>query len=292
MTISEPTLEPRARDGLTVPPALEVEPSAFGDDLHRFVTLTYVLARTDFKLRYFGSSLGYLWSLIRPLLFFGVMYVVFTQIFHAGHGVKGYAAYLLNAIVTWTFFTETTTGCVQCMVQREGLLRKMRFPRLAIPLAVCLTALFNFCLNFVTVLVFAAIDGVTPRIGWLEMPVLMVLWTMLAVGLGMILSVLYVRFRDMQPIWEVVTQVLFYAPPIILPVTLYPASIQRIAMISPIATLLTQMRHTFVDPTAPSAATEIGGAIRLLIPIGIIVAVFFFGLWFLRREAPNIAEQL
>jgi ABC-2 type transport system permease protein len=269
-----------------------VEPSAFGDDLSRFATLTYTLAKTDFKLRYFGSSLGYLWSLIRPLLFFGVMYVVFTQFFHAGHGIKGYAAYLLNAIVTWTYFTETTSGCVQCLVQREGLLRKMRFPRLTIPLAVCLTALFNFCLNFVVVIVFAFVDGVTPRVGWLEMPVLLTLWTMLAVGAGMILSVLYVRFRDMQPIWEVLMQVLFYAPPIIIPVTRYPASVHKIAMLSPITTLLTQMRHTFVDPSAPSAASEIGGAFRLLIPIGIIVVVFVFGLWFFRREAPNIAEQL
>jgi ABC-2 type transport system permease protein len=292
LTISESTLEPAAFDRLTVRPALEVEPSAFGDDLHRFVTLTYVLAKTDFKLRYFGSSLGYLWSLIRPLLFFGVMYVVFTQVFHAGQGIKGYPVYLLNAIVTWTYFTETTSGCVQCMVQREGLLRKMRFPRLAIPLAMCLTSLFNFCLNFVTVVVFAAIDGIAPRISWLEMPVLIVLWTMLAVGSGMILSVLYVRFRDMQPIWEVLTQVLFYASPIIYPVTEYPASVQRIAMGSPIATLLTQMRHIFVDSGAPSAAVEIGGAIRLLIPLGIVVFIFVFGLWFFRREAPNIAEQL
>jgi ABC-2 type transport system permease protein len=292
LTVSEPTLEPRALDDLTVRPALEVEPSAFGDDFHRFVTLTYVLAKTDFKLRYFGSSLGYLWSLMRPLLFFGVMYVVFTQVFHAGAGTRGYAAYLLNAIVTWTYFMETTTGCVQCMVQREGLLRKMRFPRLAIPLAVCLTALFNFCLNFVTVVVFAALDGVTPRIGWIEMPILIVLWTILAVGVGMILSVLFVRFRDMQPIWEVLTQMLFYASPIIYVVTKYPASIQRLAMVSPIATLLTQMRHAFVDPSAPSAAAEIGGTIRLLIPLGIILAIFLFGLWFFRREAPNIAERL
>jgi ABC-2 type transport system permease protein len=279
-------------DGLGLPPATEVEPSAFGDDLHRFVTLTYTLARTDFKLRYFGSSLGYLWSLIRPLLFFGVMYVVFTQVFHAGRGIRGYPVYLLNAIVTWTYFVETTSGCVQSMVAREGLLRKMRFPRLVIPLAICLTSLFNFCLNFVTVLVFAAIDGVTPGVGWLEMPVLMVLWTLLAVGIGMILSVLFVRFRDMQPIWEVLTQVLFYASPIIYVVSKYPASVQKIAMCSPIAALLTQMRHIFVDPAAPSAAAEIGGAIRLLIPLGIIVLIFLFGLWFFRREAPNIAEQL
>lgn len=292
MTLTEFPSQPRSLSELVLPPATEVEPSAFGEDLNRFVTLTYTLAKTDFKLRYFGSSLGYVWSLLRPLLFFGVMYVVFTQVFHAGQGIKGYPVYLLNAIVTWTYFTETTSGCVQSMVAREGLLRKMRFPRLVIPLAVCLTSLFNFCLNFVVVLVFAAISGVTPRVSWLEMPLLIALWTLLAVGAGMILSVLFVRFRDMQPIWDVFLQVMFYASPIIYVVTKYPASIQRIAMGSPFAALLTQMRHIFVDPTAPSAATEIGGAIRLLVPLGIILVVFLFGLWFFRREAPTIAEQL
>lgn len=273
-------------------PAVEVSPSAFGEDLHRFLTLTYTLATTDFKLRYFNSYLGYVWSLIRPLLFFGVMYVVFTQVFHAGRGIKGYPVYLLGSIVTWTYFTETTSGCVQSMVVREGLLRKMRFPRLVIPVAVCVTSLFNFSLNFVVVLLFAAISGITPTVGWLWMPVLIFLWTVMAVGCGMTLSVLFVRFRDVQPIWDVLVQVLFYGSPIIYVVSKYPASLQRFAMLSPIATLLTQMRHAFVDPSAPTAATEIGGAIRLLIPLCIILFLFIFGLWFFKREAPNVAEKL
>lgn len=296
MSITEPTdaslSELSVQPATEVPPATEVSPSAFGEDLERFLTLTFTLAATDFKLRYFGSALGYLWTLVRPLLFFGVTYVVFTEIFHSGKGIKGYAAYLLCGIVTWTFFTETTSGCVQCMVSREGLLRKMRFPRLVIPLGVCLTALFNFSLNFIAVLVFAAADGVTPRVGWLEMPILMALWTVMAIGVGMCLSVLYVRFRDIQPIWEVVIQALFYISAIIIPVTEYPAKVQGIAMCSPIVALLTQMRHCFVDPAAPTAAAEIGGAPRLLIPLALIVLVFAFGLWFFKREAPDVAEHL
>ena len=115
-------------------------PSAFGEDLRRFVNLTVMLAATDFKLRYFGSVLGYLWSLVKPLLYFGVLYVVFTVILHVGEGVPHYAVYLLTAIMLWNFFLETTNGAVPCLVAREGLLRKIRFPRLAIPLAVSLTA--------------------------------------------------------------------------------------------------------------------------------------------------------
>ena len=195
--------------------ARNVAPSALGDDARRFFHLTLTLAKTDFKLRYFGSALGYAWSLVRPLLFFAVLYVVFTQIFHAGKGVPHYPVYLLTSIMLWTFFLETTSGSVQCLLVREGMLRKMRFPRLVIPLSVGLTAMFNLAINFVVVFGFALATGVEPRWGWLELPVLVALMATLAIGVGMLLSVLYVRFRDIQPIWDVVSQILFYASPII-----------------------------------------------------------------------------
>jgi ABC-2 type transport system permease protein len=266
-------------------------PSAFGDDLRRFVNLTLTLAITDFKLRYFGSVLGYLWSLVKPLLYFGVLYVVFTIILHIGQGVPHYAVYLLTAIMLWNFFVETTNGAVPCLVAREGLLRKIRFPRLAIPLAVSLTALFTLATNFVVVLAFAIAEGITPRLSWLELPGLIVLLAILAVGTGMLLSALYVRFRDIAPIWEVVTQVLFYGSPIIYIADKYKSAV-RVALCNPLAAILTQVRHAFIDPHTHSAAVYIGGAVRLLIPLGIIVLVFALGLWFFNREAPLIAERL
>jgi ABC-2 type transport system permease protein len=272
-----------------------VAPSAFGDDLRRFANLTFTLATTDFKLRYFGSVLGYLWSLVRPLLFFAVLFVVFTKAFHAGAGIPHYAVYLLTSIMLWTFFIETTAGSVQCLLTREGLLRKMRFPRLVIPLSVGLTAMFNLGINFIVVFVFALATGVTPRVSWLELVPLVLLLSTLAVGVGMLLSVLYVRFRDVQPIWDVVTQVLFYASPIIYTAAKYrevSVKTEHLAMINPIAAILTQMHQAFVDPNAPGAAAAIGGTARLLLPLGIIVGVFALGLWFFNREAPRIAENL
>jgi ABC-2 type transport system permease protein len=269
-----------------------VAPSAFGDDARRFLHLTLMLARTDFKLRYFGSALGYVWSLVRPLLFFGVLYVVFTQVFKAGRGVPHYPLYLLTAIVMWTFFLETTSGSVQCLLYREGLLRKMRFPRLVIPLSVAVTALFNLGMNFIVVVIFAAATGVYPRLSWLEMPVLIALLALLAVGIGMLLSVLYVRFRDIQPIWDVTAQILFYASPIIYTAKTYPASVVRIAMLNPIAMIMTQMHKAFIDPSAHSAARVAGGAPRLLIPLAIIAAAVVLGTRVFTREAPRIAENL
>ena len=276
---------------LPVEVSTNVSPSAFGDDIRRFVNLTLTLATTDFKLRYFGSALGYLWSLMRPLMFFGVLYVVFTQVFGLGKGIPHYPVYLLTSIVMWTFFLESTSGCVQCLIAREGLLRKMRFPRLVIPLGVCLTAAFNMTMNFIAVLVFALVGGVEPTLGWLEMPVLLALWMILTVGTGMLLSVLYVRFRDIQPIWDVVSQILFYASPIIYPAMRY-GHLLRVALCSPLAAILTQMMHVFINPQMGSAAREIGGTVRLLIPLGIIAIVFALGLWLFNREAPRIAENL
>jgi ABC-2 type transport system permease protein len=270
-------------------------PSALGSDIRRFVNLTVTLAATEFKLRYFGSVLGYFWSLMKPVLFFGVLYVVWSVVFKLGKGVPHYPAYLLTAVMLWTFFVEATSNSVQCLLAREGLLRKMRFPRLVIPLSVALVALFNLGMNFIAVFAFAVVSGVQARLSWLELPVLIVLLAILAVGAGMLLSVLYVRFRDIQPIWEVVAQILFYGSPVIW--TAYVMAkehlhLLRFAMCNPIAAILTQMGHAFVDPRLGSASFYIGGAVRLLVPLGIIGLVFVIGLWFFRREAPRIAENI
>lgn len=270
-------------------------PAAIEDDARRFLNLTLTLARTDFKIRYYGSALGYLWSLMRPLMFFGVLYVVFVQVLHMGKGVPHFGVYLLTAIVMWNFFIETTSAAVISLVAREGLLRKMRFPRLVIPLSVSLTALFNLATNLVAVLIFALINGVWPRWSWLEMPVLVLLLAILATGVGMLLSALYVRFRDIQPIWDVTSQALFYASPILYLVSTFK-QYERLAMSNPIAAIMTQMRSAWIggDATHPaySAARAIGGAGRLAIPLGIIFGVFALGWWVFNREAPRIAEHL
>jgi ABC-2 type transport system permease protein len=278
-------------------------PAAIEDDARRFFSLTFTLATTDFKLRYFGSALGYLWSLVRPFLFFGILYVVFTQVFSLGKGVPHYPVYLLTSIILWTFFLETTTNNVQSLLAREGLLRKMRFPRLVIPLSVSLTAMFNLGMNMIAVIVFALANGVYPKWSWLEMPVLILLIAVLAIGVGMLLSALYVRYRDIQPIWDVVSQALFYASPIIYPAIRYKGFI-HVAMINPIASILTQMHAIWIGSSTIvvnghqviykplDAAQAIGGTVRLLIPLGIIFGIFALGLWVFNREAPRIAENL
>jgi ABC-2 type transport system permease protein len=277
-------------------------PSAFGSDLRRFVELTLTLARTDFKLRYFGSALGYLWQLMRPLLFFGVIYIFFTQILNISKGVPHYGVYLLTGIVLWTFFGEATGNAVSSLVSREALLRKVRFPRLAIPLAITMTSVFNLAMNSIAVIVFALANGVTPTLSWLWMIPIALGFVTIALGVGMLLSALYVRFRDMQPIWEVVLQMLFYASPIMYPAFDY-AHFEHLAMLNPFALMLTQMGHSFVHPHSyylhhvlqvpmRSGYAAAGGLRNTLISLAVIPCVFALGLWFFSREAPYFAENL
>jgi ABC-2 type transport system permease protein len=268
-------------------------PSALGGDLRRALSLTWMLAVTDFKLRYFGSVLGYLWTLMRPLMLFGVLYFVFTKVFTIGEEVEHYPVYLLTSIVLFTYFSETTGGGVQSLMTRENLLRKMHFPRIAIPISVSLSALFNLGLNLLAVLVFAIASGVEPRLSWLQFPLLVLALTVLAIGFAMLLSVLYVRFRDIQPIWDVVLQITFYASPVLYVIGMLPDAIQReMLAANPLAVILTQMRHAVLDPSAPTAAEMMGADLRLLIPLASIVLVFCLGLWMFTREAPRIAENL
>jgi ABC-2 type transport system permease protein len=268
-------------------------PSALGGDWRRFLNLTWTLAVTEFKLRFFGSVLGYLWQLMRPLMLFGVLYLVFTEFVRIGQGVPHFPVVLLLGIVLFTFFAEGTGGAVSSLVDRENMVRKIHFPRMVIPLAVVLTAYFNLLLNLIAVAIFAVASGVEPRLAWLEFPLLLLVLGIWSVGLSMLLSALFVRFRDVKPIWEVVVQALFYASPVIYPIEEIPnPKWGEIVMCNPLATILEQTRHAVIDPGAPSALEAIGPDGRILIPIVLIVLSVALGFWLFNREAPRIAEQL
>jgi ABC-2 type transport system permease protein len=268
-------------------------PSAYTGDLGRFVALTVHLAAMEFKLRFFGSALGYLWQLIRPLMLFGVLYLVFTEFVRLNEGVRYFPAVLLSAIVLFTFFADATTGSVTAVLDRENLVRKIEFPRLVVPCAVVTTAFFNFAANLLAVLVFVLATGVDPRPEWLLALPLIVALVVLTLGVAMLLSALYPRYRDVKPIWEVVVQVIFYGSPILYAIEVVPdETFRQLIMLSPIASIIESWRHWVIDPSAPTAADAIGGTELLLIPAAIVIAVFARGLWVFARQAPRLAEEL
>jgi ABC-2 type transport system permease protein len=268
-------------------------PSALGGDTKRFWTLAWTLAALEFRLKFFGSVLGYFWQLMRPLLLFSVLYVVFTEFVKIGDGVEHYPAVLLMGIVMHTFFSESTQSSVTSVLARENLVRKIHFPRLVIPAAVVITAGLNFLLNFAAVIVFFVIQGVEVRPSWVELIPLMAFLAALSTGIAMALSALYVRYRDVGPIWDVVIPISFYGTPILYPLETIPSrTAQELLMLNPLAVVVQQARHALIDPGAMSAAEAIGGAPRLLIPLGIVVAVCAIGYTIFSRSAPHIAEEL
>lgn len=268
-------------------------PSALGGDPRRFWQLTWTLAYLEFRLKFFGSVLGYFWQLMKPLMLFGVLYVVFTQFVRIGGGVKDYPAVLLLGIVLYTFFAEVTGASVGSVMNRENLVRKIHFPRMVIPLSVVITSTLNYALNFVAVLVFLLAQGIEVRWSWLQIVPLFALLALLCTGIAMLLSALFVRYRDIGPIWDVMTPAIFYGTPILYPLeSIDNPTIERLIMCNPLAVIVQQARHALIDPGAPSAAEAIGGAPFLLIPLGILVGIVLLGFRVFDRSAPSIAERL
>jgi ABC-2 type transport system permease protein len=268
-------------------------PDALGDDARRFANLTWTLASTDFRLKFFGSALGYLWQLMRPLLLFGIIYVVFAEFVKLGEDVRFLPVVMLSGIILFTFYGEATGGAVTSVQDREPLLRKIRFPRLVIPTATVLTAIFNLALNLVVVLVFMLVSGVEPHGSWIQAPLLVAVLIAFSQGLAMLLSALYVRYRDVRPIWDVVLQMTFYATPLLYPIeTVTNETAQKLIMLNPLAAIVQQFRHAVIDPSAPSTVDVLGGYGLLLIPVAIGVVAVAAGFLVFRRDAPTMAENL
>jgi ABC-2 type transport system permease protein len=268
-------------------------PSALGGGWRRFMELLYLIAITEFKKTYFGTVLGYLWSLARPLMLFAVLVTVFTQVFHIAK-VPYYPVYLLMNIVLFGFFQEATTIAVGSVVGQESVVRKTQFPRLVIPLAVVLTSVFNLMLNLIVVAIFILAWGVTPTWTWLLFPVILVLLIVLTTAVSMIVSSLYPRYRDIAIIWTVFSTALFYATPILYAVSNVSAhpALHRLILLNPLAPIFELSRKWIIQPSAPGPAAAAGGYSQLIAPALIYLAICVFAVWIFRREAPRIAEAL
>jgi ABC-type polysaccharide/polyol phosphate transport system ATPase subunit/ABC-type polysaccharide/polyol phosphate export permease len=282
-------------------PAALVEPEAFPTTpasttpsvgWKHFLYVTATLSASEFKLRYFGSFLGYLWTFLRPMIAFGVLYLVFTEIFKFGGDVPHYALMLLLGIVLHTFFADATMSALPSLVQRESLLRKVAFPRAAIPIAVSMTAVANLVLGLLVLLGLALLDGVEPTASWLLVFPLLGILVVFAASIAVLISVLFVRYRDVQPMWEVAVQLLFWATPIIYMISFVPPRFREVVMSNPLAAVIQQGRHSLIDASEPSPAMVFGSRVDLLIPFGVVVVVALMSLAVYRHLASRIAEEL
>lgn len=267
-------------------------PSALGGGWRRSLDLLYLISVTEFKRAYFGTVLGYVWSLLRPLLLFAVLLFVFTKIFRIGSQVENYPVLLLFNIVLFGFLQDATTQAVQSVVAQEGIVRKTQFPRLVIPMATVMTALFNLGMNLVAVTIFLLAYGVTPTWTWVEFPIIVAALFVLTAAVSTLLSGLYVRFRDVAIIWGVLVTALFYGTPILYPFEFVPERFRDLLAINPLTPLFAEAREAVIDPTAPGAVETVGGWIHMLPPLAISLALCVFAAWYFNREAPRVAEEL
>ncbi len=264
-------------------------PSALGGGWRRSLELLYLMAAMEFRRTYFGTALGYLWSLCRPLLLFAVLLEVFTHVFRLNQGVPSYPVLLLLNIVLFGFFQEATSVAVSSVVNQESVVRKTQFPRLVIPLAVVTTSLFNLGLNLVVTFVFILAYGVSPTWTWLLLPVLVLWLLVLTIPVSMILSSLYPRFRDIGIIWAVFSTALFYATPVIYTYEKHDhGTIGTLIGLNPLTPLLGFARRWIITPGAPIGGTSALVVIWILTPI----LLCLLAIWIFKREAPRIAEAL
>ena len=267
-------------------------PSAVGGGWHRFFELLWLISVTEFKKTFFGTVLGYVWSLIRPLMLFAILLLVFTQIFKLGSTVPHYPVLLLFNIVLFGFFQEGTGGAVSSVLAQEGIVRKTQFPRLVIPLAVVLTGLFTLGLNMIVVVVFLLAFGVDPMWTWLLLPAILAPLLILTSALAMLLSALNVRFRDVAIIWIVAVTALNYGTPVIFPLEIVPEGLKHLLMVNPLTPIFQQAHIWIIDPGAEGVLTAAGGWLPMIAAAIIYLTVCVLGVWVFNREAPRIAEQL
>ena len=255
------------------------------------------LTKTDFKLRYQGSVLGYLWALLRPLMMFAILYVVFAKLLKFGSDIPHYPVYLLVGTTFWSFFTECTNQGIQAIVSRGELIRKICFPKYIVVVSATLTAVINVLINLIVIFIFALIDGVTPSWTWLLVPFLIFELYCFALGISFLLGAINVKYRDITSIWDVCVQALFYAVPIIYPITMVAATsatAAKIILINPIAQVIQDLRYCIVTKEAVTTWAFVGEEhfFWKLIPILLVVIMLTWGSWYFRKKSKRFAEEI
>lgn len=257
------------------------------------------LVKTDFKLRYQGSMLGMAWSVLKPLMLFAVMYVVFVRFLRFGAGIPHFAVSLLLAQTLWAFFQEATSQGMQAIVGRGDLLRKLKFPKYIVVVSSTVSALINLVISLFVVLIFMIVNGVEFRPIILLFPFVIIELYLFSLGVALLLSTLFVRFRDIGHIWDVIMQAWFYATPIIYPLTQlinvgWLSVAKLVLMLNPIAQIIQDARYLVVTTQTETIWGLVGQQCWLLklIPLLIIAIVLLVGVTVFRRRSPYFAEEL
>jgi ABC-2 type transport system permease protein len=260
-----------------------------------YLRVLRVVGAIQFKAKYAGAVLGYVWSLAKPLAYFGVLWLVFAFLLRTANQTHDFAIYLLIGILLYTFFVDTIGLMLRSIVEGGAILRRLAFPPILVPLSVSVGLCITFFLNICAIVVVIGIQRVAPRVEWLLIPPLFVELYTLCVGLGLLLAALYVRFRDIGQVWDLVSQLLFFASAIFYPIGIVPSWAQKVAFLNPFLQIMQDARHAVLGSSGPNdltVANVYGGAGGRLIPIAIVMLLFLVGFAFFRRDAHYFAERV
>lgn len=250
-----------------------------------YLYLTFAMAVADFKIKYDNSALGYLWSLLKPLLMFGTLYLVFSVFVR--WQIENYKLYLLLGIILWNFFAEVTLNSMVLLEGKASILKKIYFPRWIIVIASSLTSLLTLLLNTIVFFIFFFVSGAHLRSSALLLILYLVELYIFAVGLALLLCSLYPKFRDIHHIWEVFVQLGFWATPIIYPISLVPEKYHTLIFINPVARIIQGCRQALIGP-----GNEFISLNNHIIVIAFAICMFVTGLTMFNRLSRSFAEDL
>ena len=260
-----------------------------------YLRVLRVAGPIQFKAKYAGAALGYVWSLVKPLSYFAVLWLVFAYLLRTSNQTHDFAIYLLIGILLYTFFTDSTTVMLRSIVDGGSILRRLAFPPILVPLSAAVGLGITFFINICAIVLIVGVQRVAPRVEWLLVPPLLLELYVLCVGLGLLLAALFVRFRDVEQIWQLATQLLFFASAIFFPIGIVPSWAQKVAFLNPFLQIMQDARHAVLGPSGPNdltIANVYGGAGGRLVSFAIIALLLVGGYAFFRRESRYFAERV
>lgn len=261
-------------------------------DLRYFLRVLRVVSAAEFKVKYADSALGYVWTIAKPLAWFAVLYIVFGRFFKLRGTFENYTVYLLAGLVLWVFFLDGTTVALQSFAQHGAVLRRLSVPRIVIPVSSTITTVLTLATNVAAFAIVLAVVRVEPRWSWLLIPVPLLELCLFTGIVALVLATLFVRARDAGPLWELATQLMFFAAPIIYPTGFLPQWAQKVVFANPFVQAMQDVRWLLVpEPEVMTAADVYGSSLGHLVPLAVLAGLALLALALYRHEAPYLAER-
>jgi ABC-2 type transport system permease protein len=259
-----------------------------------YLRVLRVVGVIDFKAKYAGAALGYAWSVVKPLAYFGVLWLVFAHLLRTANQTDDFAIFLLIGILLFTFFIDMVGVMLPSIVEGGSILRRLSFPPILVPLSASVGIFITFLVNLSVIIVFIGIQRVPPSVEWLlVIPLLLELY-LFCVGVGLLASALYVRFRDVGQIWQLASQLLFFACAIFYPIGILPVWAQKVAFLNPFVQIMQDVRHVVLGSSGPNdlTAADVYGVGGRTIPIALALLIFAGGFALFRRDSRYFAERV